>query len=46
MFTNLADGTFIRARTKAKRVMAQTHRFIYLHVRVEGTKTEQKHISQ
>lgn len=42
MFTNLADGTFIRARTKAKRVTAQTHRFTYLHIGVEGTRTGAK----
>lgn len=42
MFTNLADGTFIRARTEAKRETAQTHRLIYLRIRVEGTKTGAK----
>lgn len=42
MFTNLADGTFIRARTEAKRVTAQTHGFIHLRIRAEGTKTGAK----
>lgn len=42
MFTNLADGTLIRPRTEAKRVTVQTHGFIYLHIRVEGTKTGAK----
>lgn len=41
MFTNLADGTFIRARTEAK-VTAQTHGFIHLRIRAEGTKTGAK----
>ena len=42
MFTSLADGTLIRPRTEAKRVTVQTHGFIYLHIRVEGTKTGAK----